>query len=196
MPRRAIKDIRGEELVEAAVATVAEEGHDAATTRAIGLRAGVSPGIVHHYFGDKHSLLLAAMRAVRRPVAAAYRARLAAAENSNGTGREALEACFEAHLDPEILTVRRAVAWLQFTSRVAHLPDYARIRAAVRGRQVAALRRALSSIAPTAGDAAVLAKRLALQLDGLWLEAATREGGLAPGEGRALLDATLSDSIW
>lgn len=194
--RRAIENIRREELIDAAIAAVAEEGHDAATTRTIGVRAGVSPGIVHHYFGDKHSLLSSAMRAVRKPVVMAYHARLSAVGALDGAGREALEACLDAHLDPDVLTVRRAVAWLQFTSRVAHVPDYARIHAAVRCRQVAALRRAARPMTASPTDAAVLAERLALQIDGLWMEAATREGGLADGEGRAILNALLAESIW
>lgn len=200
MARRAIEDIRREELIDAAVTAVAEDGHDAATTRSIGVRAGVSPGIVHHYFGDKHSLLSAAMRAVRKPVVAAYHARLSQIRAVDGAmdggGREALEACLDAHLDPTVMTVRRAVAWLQFTSRVAHVPDYARIHAAIRCRQVAALRRAVLPLSASPSDAAALAGRLALQIDGLWMEAATREGGLAVGEGRAILDATLAESIW
>lgn len=193
MARQSIEALRREELIVAALDVVAIEGHDAATTQRIGRAAEISPGVVHHYFGDKHRLMLAAMRAVRKPVAAAYRARLT---EENGEDRTALDAVLDAHLDPAILTVRRAAAWLQFTARVAYEPDYARIHAAVRCRQVAALRRALIPIAREADAAPALAVRAATALDGYWFEAATREGGLAPGEARGAMDALLADSIW
>jgi AcrR family transcriptional regulator len=193
--RRSIEEIRRQELVEACLAVVAEEGHDAATTQRIAARAETSAGIVHHYFGDKASLLQAAMRAVRAPVAEAYRDRLTAGGIADGSGRAALSACIDAHLDPSILTVRRAAAWLQFTSRVAYVPDYARIHAAIRCRQIAALRRSLRSITADPGAAPAVALRLAIAIDGFWAECATREGGLMPGEARATIDAILSDSV-
>lgn len=193
--RRSIEEIRRQELIEACLAVVAEEGHDAATTQRIAARAETSAGIVHHYFGDKASLLHAAMRAVRMPVVTAYRDRLESAGIADGSGRAALSACIDAHLDPAILTVRRAACWLQFTSRVAYEPEYARIHAAVRCRQVAALRRSLRAMTADPGAAPMLALRLAVIIDGYWMECATREGGLRPGEARSAIDAILSDSV-
>lgn len=195
MARRSIEEIRRQELIDACLAVVAEEGHDAATTQRIAARAETSAGIVHHYFGDKASLLNAAMRAVRMPVAGAYHSRLAAGNIAGGSGRDALSACIDAHLDPAILTVRRAAAWLQFTSRVAYVPDYARIHAAVRCRQIAALRRSLRAVTADPDKAPAIALRLAVAIDGFWTECATREGGLIPGEARAVIDSILSDSV-
>lgn len=192
MARRSIEEIRRVELVEACLEVVAVEGHDAATTQRIARRAEISPGIVHHYFGDKASLLCDAMRAVRKPVTAHYRL---LTQSTGESGHAALDACIDAHLNPTVLTVPRAAAWVQFTSRVAYIPDYARIHAATRCRQVAALRRALLAITISRDDAAMLAGRLAGILDGYWWETATREGGLLPGEARAAIDAILSDSI-
>jgi AcrR family transcriptional regulator len=196
MPRQSIEAIRRAELIEAALAVVAEEGHDAATTQRIAARAEISPGLVHHYFGDKAALLGAAMRAVRKPVVQHYRAGLVAAGVPDGSGRKALDACIAAHFDPEILTVSRAAAWLQFVSRVAYVPAYARIQAAIRCRQTAALRRALTGCVGGRADPSALAVRAAVGIDGYWAECATRPGGLAPGEGEAGVAAILSDSVW
>jgi AcrR family transcriptional regulator len=49
-------------IVEAARAAFAEHGYDAATVRAIAARAGVDPALVHHYFGTKQRLFMAAMQ--------------------------------------------------------------------------------------------------------------------------------------
>ena len=126
----------------------------------------------------------------------AFQMRLAAADIRDGVGRGALAACLEAHLDPEILTVRRAAAWLQFTARVAYVEDYARIHRVVRARQLAALQRAVRPLVRDSGTAIAMALRLATALDGYWMECATREGGLLPGEARRAMDAILSDSVW
>ncbi|GIJ21443.1 TetR/AcrR family transcriptional regulator [Micromonospora lutea] len=49
-------------ILDAARSTFAERGFDASTIRAIAASAGVDPALVHHYFGNKEQLFLAAMR--------------------------------------------------------------------------------------------------------------------------------------
>ncbi|MEG3636890.1 TetR/AcrR family transcriptional regulator [Micromonospora palythoicola] len=49
-------------ILDAARAAFAERGYDASTIRAIAASAGVDPALVHHYFGTKEQLFLAAMR--------------------------------------------------------------------------------------------------------------------------------------
>ncbi|GAA2651601.1 TetR/AcrR family transcriptional regulator [Paractinoplanes durhamensis] len=50
-------------ILEAARRTFAEKGFDKASIRAIAGDAGVDPALVHHYFGTKEKLFLAAMNA-------------------------------------------------------------------------------------------------------------------------------------
>ncbi|MFI5925288.1 TetR family transcriptional regulator [Micromonospora sp. NPDC051543] len=50
-----------EAILDAARATFAERGFDAAPIRAIAATAGVDPALVHHYFGTKDQLFRAAM---------------------------------------------------------------------------------------------------------------------------------------
>ncbi|SCL69406.1 transcriptional regulator, TetR family [Micromonospora citrea] len=52
-----------EAILDAARAAFAERGFDAASIRAIAAAAQVDPALVHHYFGSKDQLFLAAMRA-------------------------------------------------------------------------------------------------------------------------------------
>ena len=47
-------------ILEAAREVFGEFGFDRATIRAIGARAGVDPALVHHHFGSKHALFVAA----------------------------------------------------------------------------------------------------------------------------------------
>ncbi|GAB3941081.1 TetR family transcriptional regulator [Micromonospora vulcania] len=52
-----------EAILDAARTAFAERGFDAASIRAIAATAGVDPALVHHYFGSKDQLFLAAMNA-------------------------------------------------------------------------------------------------------------------------------------
>ncbi|SCL18618.1 DNA-binding transcriptional regulator, AcrR family [Micromonospora pallida] len=52
-----------EAILSAARTAFAERGFDAASIRAIASAAGVDPALVHHYFGSKDKLFLAAMNA-------------------------------------------------------------------------------------------------------------------------------------
>jgi AcrR family transcriptional regulator len=54
-------------ILQAATECFAEVGYDAATTRSIAERAGVSEGLIHRYFGSKEGLLVAIMRAFLHP---------------------------------------------------------------------------------------------------------------------------------
>jgi AcrR family transcriptional regulator len=54
-------------ILEAARRTFAEKGYDKASIRAIAGDAGVDPALVHHYFGTKEKLFLAAMNAPLNP---------------------------------------------------------------------------------------------------------------------------------
>lgn len=62
--RRAGEEKRREDLIAAAMALVAEGGPEAATVRAIAARAGVTPGLIRHYFSSKEELTHAAYRQV------------------------------------------------------------------------------------------------------------------------------------
>ncbi|MFQ1003524.1 TetR family transcriptional regulator [Modestobacter sp. SSW1-42] len=54
-------------MLAAARATFAERGFDGASIRVIATAAGVDPALVHHYFGSKDKLFLAAVEAPADP---------------------------------------------------------------------------------------------------------------------------------
>ncbi len=58
--RREGEETRRDALIAAALALVAEGGAQAATVRAIADRAGVTPGLIRHYFDTKEDLTRAA----------------------------------------------------------------------------------------------------------------------------------------
>ncbi|MGO4255928.1 TetR/AcrR family transcriptional regulator [Marmoricola sp. RAF53] len=62
MPKIVDHDMRRAELADVVLDLIAESGIKAVTTRAVAERAGWSTGVVSHYFGSHHGLLLAALR--------------------------------------------------------------------------------------------------------------------------------------
>ena len=62
--RREGEEKRRDDLIAAAMTLVAEGGPEAATVRAIAARAGVTPGLIRHYFQSKEELTHAAYRQV------------------------------------------------------------------------------------------------------------------------------------
>ncbi len=62
MPKTGMTQIRREQLIEATLDCVDLHGVNGATISKISKQAGVSTGIVHHYFHNKNDLLEGSMR--------------------------------------------------------------------------------------------------------------------------------------
>ena len=77
------------QLVEVTIDSLAEVGFVGTTLAEIAGRAGVSPGLVAHYFGDKDGLLEAAFRTLARVVAVRMRERFALAHTPRASVRKA-----------------------------------------------------------------------------------------------------------
>jgi len=57
MGRPSLREKRRAEIVNAFAQVLAEHGYEGATILAVAARAGIAPGLVHHYFHDKSELL-------------------------------------------------------------------------------------------------------------------------------------------
>src|SRR5918993_975251 len=57
MPKVGMEPIRRQQLIEATITSISRYGYADATISRISKEAGVSTGIVHHYFGSKDDLL-------------------------------------------------------------------------------------------------------------------------------------------
>ncbi|MGL4489716.1 MAG: TetR family transcriptional regulator, partial [Rhizobiaceae bacterium] len=58
--RREGEDVRRSELVQATLSCIATLGMEHTTVREIAIKAGVTPGLIRHYFTSKEELVLAA----------------------------------------------------------------------------------------------------------------------------------------
>jgi betaine-aldehyde dehydrogenase len=155
------------------------------TLAQIASRAGVSAGLVAHYFGDKDGLLEAAFRALSRRVGDGVRARLRLARTPRGR----IQAVIDANLAPQEFNQRSSYAWLAFWGQLLHVERLKRVQTAYQRRMLSNLRHALRQLLP-ADEAHSLAAMIAAMIDGVWLRAALSSWREADSESaRALLTA-------
>ena len=177
------EDSRRRQLIEVTIDSLAELGFIGTTLAQIAGRAGVTPGLVAHYFGDKDGLLDAAFRSLARRVGQQVRARLA----QNSTPRARIQALIDANLAPEEFGQRTGTAWLAFWGQVLHVPGLKRVQSAYQRRTLTTLRSALKALMPPE-EAHKVAAMIAAMIDGLWLRAALSGWREADSESaRALL---------
>jgi betaine-aldehyde dehydrogenase len=171
--------------VEVTIDSLAELGYVGTTLAQIAARAGVSPGLVAHYFGDKDGLLDAAFRSLARRVGNHVRARL----RQVSTPRGRIQAIIDANLAPEEFDQRTGTAWLAFWGQVLQVEALRRVQSIYQRRTLSNLRGALCKLVP-AQEAQPLAAMIAAMIDGVWLRAALSGWREADSESaRALLTA-------
>jgi betaine-aldehyde dehydrogenase len=176
---------RQAQLIEVTIDALAELGYVSSTLAQIAGRAGVSAGLVAHYFGDKDRLLEMAFRRLARRVGDGVRARL----RQTHTPRGRIQAVIDANLAPHEFDRRTGSAWLAFWGQVPHVPGLKRIQSVYQRRTLSNLRHALRRLVGPA-EAARLGAMIAAMIDGVWLRAALSDWTEADSEAaRALLTA-------
>lgn len=178
-----VEDMRRRQLVEVTIDSLAEVGFVGTTLAQIATRAGVSPGLVAHYFDDKDGLLEAAFRSLARRVGIQVRSRLRLV----GTPRGRIQAIIDANLAPEEFDQRTGSAWLAFWGQVLHVESLKRIQSVYQRRTLSNLRNSLGKLVARE-EAHSLAAMIAAMIDGVWLRAALSGWREADSESaRALL---------
>ncbi|MCY1649012.1 TetR/AcrR family transcriptional regulator [Caulobacter sp. SL161] len=187
---REAPDVRRQALVAAAEAVLAREGVGGTSVRAICAEAGVSPGLLRHYFEGVDDLIAAAYEAVSQRIDGALDAALAAAGDDP---RARLLAYLGASFAPPVLDERLLAAWVGFWSLVRTKPRMAAIHAA----SYADFRARLEVLLAKAGarDTRLAAIALTASVDGLWLELCLDPATFSPDEARAIVTRALDGWI-
>ena len=108
--KRSVKDMRRDELMEAAIMVIAKEGLHGTTLSQIAIEAGMSTALVNHYFDSKDELLEATMRRL----SGRYRAEIMALMPPDPTPAQRLRAIIEGSFQPNNMTFASRKAWVQF----------------------------------------------------------------------------------
>ena len=171
--RREGEERRRQDLIEATLDCVAERGLQGATVRAIALRAGVTAGLIRHYFPGKEELLQAAYATIMGRMTEQSKTALAAAARDP---RRRLSAFVEASLLPPVIDARVFSQWANFIGRassdpalaVAHRAGYLGFRDEVE----ALVAEVLVAAGRTAAKSELRRYAIAINaiIDGLWIE--------------------------
>lgn len=97
MPKLGMQSIRRRQLIDATLEAINEVGMHDATIAQIARRAGVSTGIISHYFRDKNGLLEATMRDITSQLRDAVLNRLHALPQ--GSAEQRLQAIVDGNFD-------------------------------------------------------------------------------------------------
>lgn len=164
---RAEPDARRLSLIEATARVLAAQGAAGASVRVIAVEAGVSPGLVSHYFDGVDALIAATYAHVGERVSTALDAGVAAA---GPDPRARLDAYVIASFHPPIADPGLLATWLAFWSLVKARPGIAALHDDI----YAAYRRDLEALLLECGvapaDLRLTAIAITALVDGLWLE--------------------------
>jgi TetR/AcrR family transcriptional repressor of bet genes len=144
-----------------------------ASVAVIGRAAGVSTGIIGHYFGGKDGLLEATMRFILKDLADITRATLDKAPKEDPLVRvlAIVESNFSGgQVNPDVTST-----WLAFWSRAMHDPALYRLQQVNEKRLLSYLRFELKRMLP-ADEAKSVAIAVAALIDGMWLRGALAKG--------------------
>ena len=193
--RRVDPDLRREGLIDAALRCLAREGHDGLSVRRIAAEAGVSVGLINHYFPSIDMLVADAYETLATDIADRM---AAAAEKAAGSPRERLAKLIEACFAPEIMDPSLLKVWVVFWGLILHSPDMRAVQKRTNGRFCGVFERFLRDVAEAEGrtvDTALLALGMSAMHDGLWLEFCLDPESFKVEDGMALCHAWIDAKL-
>jgi phenylpropionate dioxygenase-like ring-hydroxylating dioxygenase large terminal subunit/AcrR family transcriptional regulator len=162
---RVTREDRRRELIECAIEVVAENGLAGTTLVKVAAKAGLSAGIVNHYFETKDALLIEALRALSEEFSAA----LEAATKAAATPADGLLAIVDLSLDPVISAPPKIAVWYAFQSETHWRQSYTALCGERDKAYMATIKSLMARLAGgQAGDAEILARGFAGLLDSYW----------------------------
>ncbi len=170
MPKVGIEEERRRSLIEATVDAIHERGYSDVTMAQIAKRAGVSGGLVHHYFGSKDQLLAATMRHLLTELGRAISDNLAKAE----TPRERISAIIAGNFAVDQFKPAVIAAWLAFYVQSRTTDSNRRLLRIYAARLASNLTHNLRAFM-SQDEARRIAEGTASMIDGVWIRQALRD---------------------
>ena len=158
-------DTRRDALITACAASLAKNGVQGTSVRVICTEAGVSPGLLRHYYDGIDALIAATYRWTGGRVQTALADAVAAAPQ---TPRDRLLAYLTASFVPPIADPELLATWLAFWALTKTDPLIAALHGEIYRDYRADLEMLLAACQP--GDHRLTAIALTALVDGLWLE--------------------------
>lgn len=166
MPKVGMQSVRRQQLIEATIDCVAELGLRATTINSISKKAGLSSGIISHYFGGKQGLIQATVRYLLSDL----KQMLLTGLTASTTPEQRLMLIVEANFSRLQQQSNATKTWLSFWAQSMHDSELHRL-------QKVNSKRLLSNLACSykqlmnPDEAREAAETSAAMIDGLWLRA-------------------------
>lgn len=180
---------RKAQLIEATIHEIGQSGSLNVSVGTIARRAGVSPALAFHYFGDKEHLFLAAMR----QVLTTYGQEIRSALKTSNDPRERLRALIQASFSASNYRTDVIAAWLNFYVLAQQDPEVKRLLSIYHRRLRSNL---LHDLRPLVGARAPeIALRIGGLIDGLYLRHAINPEDMSGESASAHVLAALEKEI-
>ena len=168
--RKASKEERRTQLIDATVKCIARKGIGSTTLADVAQEAGLSQGIVNLHFTSKENLLNETLRYIAEDYKAQFETALAKAGSE---AAEKLLALMEMDLDPRTCDRQKLAVWFSFWGEVSAVPTYQKVCAAYDSEYDEVFNELCETIIKEGGyrhvHATTVTDALSSMTDGLWL---------------------------
>lgn len=168
MPRPSMIMVRKQQLIDATLVSVGHHGLHNTTINTISGLAGLSSGLISHYFGGKQGLIEATQKYLIEQLKQVL---LEQTQGKSLTPKQRLHAIVEANFAQVQRSQEATKTWLSFWSQAMHEPGLARLQKINDRRLYSNLMHSFSQLMPRE-SASVAAKQTAAMIDGFWLRSA------------------------
>jgi TetR/AcrR family transcriptional repressor of bet genes len=182
MPKVGMQPIRRQQLIEATLQAVDQVGMGDASIALIARLAGVSNGIISHYFQDKNGLIAATMRYLMSVLSE----NVTAPPGADGRQPRAhLQVIIEGNFDASQVNGPAMKTWLAFWATSMHQPSLHRLQRINDHRLYSNLCCQFRRVLPL-DHARSAARGLAALIDGLWLRGALSGDAFDTGQAQRI----------
>ncbi|MDW6002454.1 transcriptional regulator BetI [Vibrio mangrovi] len=192
MPKIGMPDIRKPQLVRATMNVIERVGLHGASVSLISKEAGVSAGIINHYFGGKQGLLEETMRAILREHSRTITSALKALPKH--AHYERINAIIDGNFKGFQAESEVVKTWLAFWSYSMHDPQLHRLQRVNEKRLISHLKIELKALIPQQ-QVLPVALGIAALVDGIWLRGALNPLGIDAGLARTMINDYLDKQI-
>jgi len=168
MPKVGIEPVRKKQLIEATLHSIGEHGLQGTTINTISRSAGMSSGIISHYFGGKQGLIKATVRYLLEQLRVTL---LNHVRQTDLSPRQRLMMIVEANFTSVQQSDAATRTWLSFWAQSMHDPELAKLQRINNQRLLSNLRYSYKKLMPL-NNAIRAAKMTAAMIDGFWLRSA------------------------
>jgi TetR/AcrR family transcriptional repressor of bet genes len=174
--RKATKETRQQQLIEATIDSLAKRGYAETTLADVADGAGLSRGIVNFHFESKEKLLVATLQYMANEY---HQNWLSILDKAGERPADRLWALCGADFDKKICTKRKIAAWCAFWGEAKSRPTYQALCGASDLQYVATFAEICAEVQKEGGYAAnadSIARGLCAMIEGLWLRLMMGDG--------------------